>query len=171
MSHLIIEIKARCDQPERVDEVLLANGADFKGVDRQTDTYFNCTEGRLKLREGKIENNLIHYHRPNQAGPKASQVRLFRTKPNSSLPELLGAALSVKVVVKKRRAIYFIDNVKFHIDTVEDLGGFVEIEAIDLDGTIGRAKLQQQCEHYMELLNVQPADLIDRSYSDMLLDS
>ncbi len=169
MAHLNIEIKARCCEPDQVRRALLPQGADFKGVDRQVDTYFRCPTGRLKLRQGQIENSLIHYRRDDQRGPKPARVMLCQTSPDSPLRDLLAEALGVLVVVEKRREIYFIENVKFHIDTVEGLGSFVEIEAIDSDGAIGAELLQKQCERYMELLAISGDDLIDCSYSDMLL--
>lgn len=61
----IIEIKARCLDQDKVRNILIGENADFKGKDHQIDTYFNVHNGRLKLREGTIENNLIHYERPN----------------------------------------------------------------------------------------------------------
>jgi predicted adenylyl cyclase CyaB len=81
---------------------------------------------------------------------------------------LLTAALDVKVVVDKKREIYFIDNVKFHIDEVKGIGNFVEIEAINEDGTIGESKLHEQCEYYMQLLKIADKDLVGQSYSDLL---
>jgi adenylate cyclase class IV len=148
--------------------VLRARGADFRGTDRQTDTYFRCPRGRLKLREGNIERSLIHYARPDQPGPKPAEVCLYHPAPGPELKELLTQALGVQAVVAKRREIYFLDNVKFHIDHVEGLGDFVEIEAIDTTGRIGRRKLQAQCEEYMRLLGIREADLVACSYSDML---
>ena len=118
----IIEIKARCDQPEKIKTILTSKDALFKGVDHQIDTYFQVPNGRLKLREGNIENHLIQYHRPNQAGPKKSSVTLYKTTPNASLKTVLTNALGIKVVVDKKRAIYYIENIKFHVDVVEQLG-------------------------------------------------
>jgi len=169
MSHINIEIKAKCSNPNTVREILRAHGADFKGTDHQIDTYFKVNEGRFKLREGNIENFLIFYSRTDQAGPKQSDVILYKTEPNSSLKTALTQALGVLVVVDKKREIYFIDNVKFHIDEVKELGSFIEIEAIDKDGGIGKDKLLEQCQKYMKLLNIAEADLIENSYSDMLL--
>jgi adenylate cyclase class IV len=60
--------------------------------------------------------------------------------------------------------------VKFHFDVVEGLGTFVEVEAIDSDGTIGVEKLQQQCNHYANFFNIAPLDYIAYSYSDMLME-
>jgi len=169
MTHLIIEIKARCNHTDEIRNILINSNADFKGYDYQTDTYFNCSNGRLKLREGNIEHNLIHYNRENKSGPKDSVVTLYKPMPDSALKEILTGSLGILVVVKKKREIYFIDNIKFHIDCVEKLGSFIEIEAIDKDGNIGRDQLLDQCEQYMKLFKIKPLDLIEYSYSDMLL--
>ncbi len=168
--HLNVEIKARCAAPAEIRKILLENGADFKGTDEQEDTYFNIPEGRLKLRLGPIEKSLIFYNRNNQGGPKTSEVTMTDTTANGdALKQVLSKALGVKVTVKKSREIYFIDNVKFHIDDVPGLGSFVEIEAIDFDGNIGQTKLDRQCRHYITLFGIQDQDLISVSYSDMLL--
>ena len=169
MGHVNIEIKAKCSNPEALREILNSRNADFRGTDHQVDTYFRAGFGRLKLREGNIENYLIHYDREDKTGPKQSNVTLFRSDPKSSLKELLTKALGVLVVVDKQREIYFIGNVKFHLDSVQDLGSFVEIEAIDKDGTIGREKLLQQCQHYLDLFGIPQSDLVSNSYSDLLL--
>lgn len=173
MAHVNIEIKAKCDNPERIRQLLEDSSAEIKGVDHQVDTYFSVPKGRLKLRQGNIENSLIFYNRPNTAGPKRADVSLFRTDTpgGAQLHETLTGALDVLVVVDKQREIYFIDNVKFHIDTVHGLGNFVEIEAIDETGSLGTEKLQQQCDYYIKLFGITNADLIDVSYSDLLLES
>ena len=169
MKHINIEIKAGCKNPEKIREILKQRNADFKGIDRQTDTYFKVPKGRLKLREGNIENNLIHYLRDDKSGPKQSDVTLFRSDKNSNLKTLLLNALEILIVVKKKREIYFIENVKFHIDEVERLGNFIEIEAIDENGEFGKEKLIRQCNRYLELFQIKSCDLLEKSYSDMLL--
>lgn len=85
-----------------------------------------------------------------------------------TLLALLTAALGVTVTVDKLRHILWIDTVKFHVDTVAGLGNFLEIEAIDLTGAIGRDHLVRQCQDYIALLGVEPSDLEPRSYSDLL---
>ncbi|OGF25389.1 adenylate cyclase [Candidatus Falkowbacteria bacterium RIFOXYB2_FULL_34_18] len=169
MAHVNIEIKAKSNNQDEIREILKSKNANFKGVDHQIDTYFKVDNGRLKLREGKIENHLIHYQRENKEGPKQSDVTLFESDPKSSLKEILTKALGILVVVNKKREIYFIDNVKLHIDNVEDLGTFVEIEAIDNDGTIGKDKLLKQCQFFLDLFKISQEDLISVSYSDLLL--
>ena len=169
MTHINIEIKAKSNNQDAIRGILKSKNADFKGTDHQVDTYFRVNNGRLKLREGKIENHLIHYQRENKEGPKQSDVTLFKSNPKSSLKEILTKALGVLVVVDKKREIYFIDNVKFHIDNVKNLGTFVEIEAIDNDGTIGKDELYKQCQFFLDLFKIYQEDLVSVSYSDLLL--
>src|SRR5215510_13402512 len=170
MEHLnIIEIKARCPNLQTIREILQARNAAFRDIDQQIDSYFKVNRGRLKLREGQIENCLVYYERENQAGPKLSEVILFPSTPGSSLKEILTRSSGVLVVVEKQREIYFIDNIKFHIDTVKGLGSFVEIEAIAADSSLGRDKLLAQCQGFLELFKIASGDLIAVSYSDLLL--
>ena len=82
----------------------------FKGVDHQIDTYFNVEKGRLKLREGTIENALIYYERENIGGAKQSDILLYQHLPNASLKQLLTKVHGIKAVVDKSRKIYFIEN-------------------------------------------------------------
>lgn len=169
MEHFLIEIKARCADPERARHALSEHRARLAGVDRQLDTYFRCPSGRLKLREGTIERALIHYLREDIPGPKRSEVLLYEPHPGDELKLILERALGVLVVVDKRRAIYFAGNVKLHVDEVEGLGSFIEIEAIADEGHPDRATLLAQCREFMALLGVEEQDLIECSYSDLLL--
>jgi predicted adenylyl cyclase CyaB len=168
MQHLNIEIKARCDDLGIIRAALRAQNADFIGEDRQIDTYFRVPEGRLKLREGTIERSLIHYHRPNQDGPKPSKVTRYEPEAPRGLKHVLTAALGIWVVVAKTREIYFIDNVKFHLDRVDELGTFVEIEAIGRDETDDPDALRTQCETYMDQFDLAADALVADSYSDLL---
>lgn len=170
MSFLNVEIKAKCNNPDRVRSYLLTNNAVFKGVDEQVDTYFTVPNGRLKLREGNIENNLIFYERTNQAGPKNSRFHLVKVEDAKALKEVLTKSTGVKVVVKKKREIYYISNVKFHIDEVPGLGSFVEIEAGNILADLTQEQLKEQCDFYVKEFGIAPQDLIEVSYSDMLFE-
>ena len=167
--HLNIEFKARAADIARLENLLLPSAPLFQGEDHQVDTYFHVPYGRLKLREGRIENALIHYERGDSAESRESKVILYQCRPDPSLKEALTAALGVLVRVKKKRKIYFIDNVKFHFDEVEELGSFIEVEAIDKEGVIGADVLQQQCATYEKLFDIEKKDLVAHSYSDLLL--
>jgi predicted adenylyl cyclase CyaB len=170
MSHINIEIKAKCFHPEKVEAFLLSKSARFVGTDQQKDTYFNVPIGRLKLRQGNIENSLIYYERPDQQGPKQSDFSLSQISQGKETEAVLSKALGVKVVVDKERKIFFLENVKFHLDTVPGLGSFVEIEAGNLtDPSKTIEDLKLQCDTYLALFEVKTEDLIHHSYSDMLL--
>ena len=163
-----MELKARCNNADKVRDVLNVEGADFKGVDKQTDTYFHCENGRLKLREGNIENSLIFYKRENKAGPKVSEVTISKIANDHHIKDVLTKAYGVFIEVKKEREIYFIENIKFHIDQLQDLGNFVEIEAIDSTGQLTKEELEEQCKQFLTLFDIKPEDLITDSYSDLL---
>jgi predicted adenylyl cyclase CyaB len=82
---------------------------------------------------------------------------------------VLSKSMGIKVVVKKKREIYYIKNVKFHIDEVPGLGSFVEIEAGNILADLSQEELQKQCNFYLKEFNIEEKDLVDVSYSDMLL--
>ncbi len=170
MSFINIEIKAKCFHPEKVEAFLIKNNANFIGTDYQKDTYFNVHSSRLKLRQGNIENNLIYYNRTDQAGPKKSDFMLTKVIDGKEMEKLLAASLGIKVIVEKKRKIFFIDNVKFHLDEIDSLGSFVEIEASNKDFLEKSVDdLRVQCNFYMQEFNILKEDLISISYSDMLL--
>lgn len=168
MSHINIEIKARTTKQEKIRDILKLNNAEFMGVDHQIDTYFKVGFGRLKLREGNIENCLIYYERDDISGPKKSSVILYAHSSGPKLKEILAKSLGVLAVVDKHREIFFINNVKFHLDDVAGLGTFIEIEAIDKNGSVGNEKLLEQCNYYLKLLDISNEDLVENSYSDLV---
>ena len=169
MPHLNVEIKTRCSDAGYIRQWLIDHHANFIGKDFQTDTYFNVTEGRLKLREGNIENNLIYYNRENKPGPKNSVFQLVKVSDSTGLKSVLEKSCGVKMIVKKKREIYYIENVKFHIDEVPQLGSFVEIEAGNILADKNETQLLEQCNFYLKEFGIKEEDLIAGSYSDMML--
>ncbi|MEP7106398.1 MAG: class IV adenylate cyclase [Ferruginibacter sp.] len=170
MGILNIEFKAVTNKLAELEELLQSFDPVFIGEDHQVDTYFNVSSGRLKLREGNIENALIQYDRVNTACSKSSHVSLYHPQPGNALKEILVNSLGIKAVVDKRRKIYFIGNVKFHFDRVKDLGTFIEVEAIDKEGTIGDEMLQAQCNRYAAFFNIAEKDFVAGSYSDLVME-
>lgn len=165
----IAEIKARSNKIDQVRDYLKSQNAFHKGTDHQIDTYFKIASGRLKLRQGNVETNLIYYNRPNTKEPKKSTVLLYKPNESERLKHILEAVHPTLCIVDKLREIYFIDNVKFHLDTVKGLGTFVEIEAIDESNTLAYDIILQQCHSYMAQLNISDEDLVSVSYSDLIM--
>ena len=163
------EFKVRTEDLDALEQRLIELNPSFIGEDYQTDTYYNLPKGRLKLREGNIENALIYYERENVADAKLSDVLLYQHLPAQSLKDILAKLFVVEIIVDKKRRIYFKNNVKFHFDTVNELGTFMEVEAIDETGETGWQKLKAQCDHYFSFFKLDTSDYINCSYSDLLL--
>lgn len=171
MQHLNIELKARTARQADIRAWLQARGADFRGVDEQTDTYFQLPagKGRLKLRRGNIENNLIHYQRNDDPRARASAIALAPVTDAEALAICLTRALGVLVEVRKRREIYFVENVKIHLDQLDGLGAFVEIEAIAPTPDFPVEKLREQCAFFSAAFGIRAEDILAESYSDLLM--
>lgn len=171
MTHLNIEFKAKTNNIKALEEKLLSLNPQFIGEDHQKDTYYNVNTGRLKLREGNIENALIWYHREDVSGAKQSDILLYKHAPDEALKNILIKLHGVKIIIDKIRKIYFVENVKFHFDRVEGLGTFVEVEAIDSTGEIGIEKLKEQCNFYINFFEIKTEDFMKKSYSDMMMEA
>ena len=105
MNFLNVEIKAKIENPKAIRTFLNQNKAVFIGVDVQQDTYFNVKRGRLKLRIGNIESNLIYYERTDTEGPKNSYFQVVNIPDSKALKEVLEKAIGIKIVVEKKREI------------------------------------------------------------------
>lgn len=163
-----VEIKVKYEHHARVKKILEKKGAIFGGVDNQIDIYFKSPTGRLKLRKGNIENALVFYSRDNIKGIKPSEYYLYKSQEPEMLEEILKMALGELVTVEKKREMYFIDNVKFNLDEVKDLGKFIEIEAIGTDSS-EIDKLDHVVREYVKLFDIQEKDIQSHSYSDLML--
>jgi adenylate cyclase, class 2 len=161
------EFKARLRNEKHIRAVLKERRAKFVGTDHQMDTYFNVPRGRLKVREGEIENALIFYERPNDRGARASKVQILELPPGNPVKSILSEALGVLAVVDKRREIYFVDNVKIHLDRVRGLGKFVEVEAISRTGNL--EKVRGQAREFQRLFQIASRDFLGESYADLVL--
>jgi predicted adenylyl cyclase CyaB len=164
---LNFEFKARLTNEPRVREVLKRLNARFIGTDHQIDTYFRVPSGRLKVREGRLENALIFYRRSNIRRARKSAVELMLLPRRNSLRAILASAVGTLAVVDKRREIYFVKNVKIHLDRVRQLGNFLEVEAISRSGDA--KKIQSQARQVQELFGITTKDIVAESYSDLIL--
>jgi homotetrameric cytidine deaminase len=161
-----VEIKARDADPGRTLERALALGAADEGVLTQRDTYFGGARGRLKLREQEPGGaQLIAYSRPDSEQARASAYRLADVSDPAALREALDAALGTRVVVDKRRHLLLWESVRIHLDEVEGLGAFVELEGV----APPESDLTREHEHVAHLRDeLGIDDPIPVSYSDMI---
>lgn len=161
------EFKARLRNEALVRSVLKRLRARYVGEDHQTDTYFKVAHGRLKVREGNIENALIFYQRANASRARRSTVEMMPLAPRNSVKKVLSRALGILAVVDKRREIYFVENVKIHLDRVRGLGKFVEVEAISRAGGIKQAR--RMALEFRKLFRIPTTDILAESYSDLVM--
>ncbi|HYM57830.1 MAG TPA: cytidine deaminase [Solirubrobacteraceae bacterium] len=161
-----VEIKAVDPDPARTLERALALGASDQGVIAQRDTYFAVPTGRLKLREQEPGGaELIAYERPDEVTVRVSAYRLVPVAHPGELRAALEAAAGIRVVVAKQRRLLLWRTVRIHLDDVEGLGPFVELEAVadagsDLSGERGLVA------HVRAALAIEDAALREGSYAD-----
>jgi predicted adenylyl cyclase CyaB len=142
----------------------------------QTDTFFHVPAGRLKLREivqlspaaaGGRSAELIHYHRPDAAGPRTSRYRLLPVPEAGAMRALLADALGERAVVRKTRTLYRAGRTRIHADQVEGLGAFMELEVVLREGE-SEVEGEREVERLREALGVRREDLVEGAYVDML---
>ncbi|MCP4291697.1 MAG: class IV adenylate cyclase [bacterium] len=165
-----IEIKAALPNPEEF-RIHAESLSDSHQVLHQKDTFFAVNKGRLKLRcfpEGNGE--LIQYERSNRKGPKHSRYSIIRTPDPENLEAVLSEVLGVIGVVKKTRDLFMVGQTRIHLDSVENLGLFVELEVV-LKENQSTEEGEFIATELMQKLNIKQDDLLEMAYIDMLLSS
>ena len=162
-----VELKAVDPDPARSLASARELGAEDRGVLRQRDTYFRTRWGRLKLREEEPGGaTLIQYDRPDAAQARESRYRLSPVPDPDALRASLDAALGTLVVVDKERRLLLWEGVRIHLDTVQGLGSFVELEGVAGAGSDLSAE-HEKVARLREALHI--GDVLTDSYSDQLL--
>lgn len=166
-----IEIKARLDDI-KLCTTLAANLADSEPQQlQQADTFFNCTTGKLKLREIEGQSaQLIAYSRAETSGPKLSRYQVYPCANPVLLKNTLSQSNGILGMVKKHRQVYLVGRTRIHIDQVEGLGDFMELE-VTLADQDSVSQGQQEAEVLMQQLQIQPEQLIKVAYFNLLYPS
>jgi len=163
-----IEIKARVrnfDEIRRRAEDLSDSSVE---VIPQEDTFFNTPHGRLKLRLlAKDRAQLIYYTRPDQEGPKRSDYHISHSSDPANLKRVLELAYGIRGVVRKTRYLYLVGQTRVHLDDVEGLGQFMELEVV-MQEKQSDAEGQAIAEALMASLGVDKTDLLEGAYMDLL---
>lgn len=163
-----IEIKARLLDPTQTRALVEALSDTPPQTLRQRDTFFRCSHGRLKLREaGQGQAELIFYTRPDSATAKQSDYEITAVPDPGLLRGVLSRALGVTQTVVKTRVLYLVGQTRVHLDSVDGLGDFLELEVVLRPGQ-GIAEGQAIAADLMDRLGIQDADLCSTAYADML---
>ena len=163
-----IELKAKCHDLKKVERTIQKMNLPFLENQHQSDTFFNVPKGRLKLRETKKGAWLIPYFREDSPTPRTSDYALLPIGNDIEHTfEILKKMFGIRAVVEKSRKIYLYHNVRIHLDTVEELGAFIELEGV-VSAKDSRSATMEKIELLMELLEIKPQDILLHAYVDML---
>lgn len=163
-----IEIKARIESVAALLPRVAAPATDGPMEIDQDDTFFRCVNGRLKLRmfaDGRGE--LIFYRRPEQQGPKESFYLISRISTPGTLRQLLTLAYGQVGRVEKHRTVFLVGRTRVHLDRVNGLGEYLELEVVLQEGADVEAGIAE-AHALMEKLGIQSSQLIDAAYIDLL---
>ncbi len=166
-----VEIKARVADPEALRRAVAARATEGPLEIAQDDTFFRCDQGRLKLRcFSPASGELIFYRRADQQGPKESFYERSSTSDPETLRRVLALACGLAGRVIKQRTLYLIGRTRVHLDRVQGLGDFVELEVVLEDHEPATAG-EREARSLMTELGVNPADLIEVAYVDLMAES
>jgi predicted adenylyl cyclase CyaB len=161
-----LEVKARIRSVREAEQTARSINATFEGTLHQVDTYYNVPRGRLKSREINNERaELVFYERDEHAKHRESNYRVFPCMEISLLKEILGRSLGIRATVKKKRELFMYNSTRIHLDEVENLGSFLELES-PVEESLDKA--QEVVAFLVREFNVQDADFILESYVDLL---
>jgi adenylate cyclase class 2 len=167
-----LELKAIDRDPRESREICEALGAEDRGVLRQEDIYFDVPRGRLKLRrERDAPAHLIAYERSNDSGQRESRYRIVEVEDDIELEAALSSALGIKAVVRKARRLFLYEGVRIHLDHVDNLGSFIEFEAVATPEDADLGRFEALLADLRHSLGIEDADLIGGSYCDLVLAS
>lgn len=163
-----IEIKARIGSVEALVARAAALATEGPVEIVQDDTFFRCANGRLKLRAFSAESGeLIFYRRPDRQGPKESFYLRSPTTEPDTLRESLTLAYGQSGRVRKHRTLFLAGRTRIHLDRVQGLGDFLELEVV-LDGHEASEAGVREVQGLMAALGVEPSQLIEGAYVDLL---
>jgi adenylate cyclase class IV len=162
-----IEIKAHIDGIEALTAKAAALADEGPIEIAQDDTFFHCDSGRLKLRAfSNGTGELIYYRRANKLAPKESFYLVSPTSAPDSLRESLSLAYGQVGRVRKHRTLFLVGRTRVHIDKVEQLGHFLELEVVLAEDEPCDAGIRE-AHDLMGNFNVKPNQLIEDAYIDL----
>ena len=164
-----VEIKARIADMAALTARLKSMVNQGPEIIMQEDTFFNSAQGRLKLRKfSDSKGELIYYERPDTEEPAECQYRITPTPEPDKVIDMLARSYGIRGVVRKKRTLFMADQTRIHLDEVDSLGDFLELEVV-LRPNQGSSDGVQIAKKLMNRLGVGPADLVKAAYIDLLL--
>jgi len=162
-----IEIKAKLRDYEKVQSLIEELCPKPVQTEQQEDTFFITSKGRLKIRESNVKSALIYYDRKDSLKPSQSDIAISFTDNPDTLKSVLSKSIGIRGIVKKNRILYKYGQTRIHLDDVEGLGKFIELEVVlksdqtSKDGEVIANEL-------IDKFNIHKSDLIDIAYIDLI---
>jgi adenylate cyclase len=163
-----VEIKARVGDLSALRQRVEPLADDGPRVLQQEDTFFHCPNGRLKLRRlSSREGELIYYRRHDSKGPRESDYIISPTHEPRTLTKALSGAFGIRGVVRKRRTLFLVGQTRVHLDEVEGLGTYLELEVVLKPDQTAQEGMRVAGE-LMVNLGIEESDLVGGAYIDLL---
>ena len=163
-----IEIKAPVPELDAIRTRARSLASSPAEILEQTDTFLAVPSGRLKVREfSDGTGELISYQRPDQRGPKESVYTRYPCQSAQALLETLGKVLPVRGIVLKRREVFLVGRTRIHLDQVQSLGSFVELEVVLSDGESAE-RGEDVALKLLQKLEISESSLVAQAYIDLL---
>ncbi len=162
-----IEVKAKVRELDQFRCIAMRMATEPLQTLHQEDIFFRVRTGRLKLRifsDGTGE--LIQYERPDISGAKQSNYQIHRTSKPLELRKILSEALGETATVKKKREVYIVGQTRIHLDEVDTLGTFVEVEVVLSPGQ-SPDEGRRIASDLMDRLGIKESDLVPCAYADL----
>lgn len=163
-----VKIKARVLDFDAVYESARMVSGGLPELIQQEDVFFHTDQGRLKLRLlTPSRGELIYYERDDTAGPKTSSYQIAETDKPDALRSVLEKAIGEKQMVRKQRWLFRVGRTRIHLDRVEGLGDFMELEVV-LDVAEPAQAGETEARELMSQLGIDPEMLVQGAYADLL---
>ena len=165
-----VEIKARLSDINIQRNIALQLSESEPVLIQQEDVFFKTNKGRLKLRFfNERSGELISYDRTDKRGPKTSEYYIFKTDNPLELNAVLEHNMGILQKVKKRRELFIAGRTRIHIDQVDLLGDFLELEVVLNEGDSFEDG-EKIANELMAKLQIPSNSLIDKAYVDLLIE-
>jgi adenylate cyclase class 2 len=174
-----LELKCHYPDLKRAERIALDDvGAEFAGLLKQTDVYFNVPDGRLKLRHNRQTlarehraffaiHELIFYRRPDKESARTSVYEILPIANGRATEQFFTKAFGVMVRITKSRKVLLQKNLRIHLDTVRGLGKFLEFELI-VSPSFPMSSCRKRMRDLIQDFGIQPSQILAGSYSGML---
>lgn len=164
---LNLELKIKVSSHDKISKIIVRNAGQFIKILNQKDTYYKFDKGLLKLRKQNGEFELVKYNRNEKNGDRWSDYSLLYLT-GENVEKYLNDIFTIETIVEKERRLYIYENTRIHLDTVKDLGQFLELETVVKN--ISKEDAVEEFKHVVKFLGLDLDKQIRKSYRDLMME-